>query len=834
MKSSAKASLANSQLLPLLDDGDYVLFVGAGVGVEAGLKPWSASLKGLAAHIVAKDPTYAAVMEEEIAQGRLLKAAELYYMANITEQDRIEGLQAVFGLAPKITPRLRALIKQPYRAIVSTNYDRSLLLAATQERIDLTAFTESPEDIASARVSRSRFLMRLHGRIEVPASLVLTTSHYARLKDTVEYQYFVQSLVSDARLVFFGFSFADPHLTAVLGALRSATRGQMKHKSFALLSGLPDQQLLDLLNGLNIEPVYYSSANNHAEAWDALTRTRARSAASVENYSEARLRQTLAAVLTHLRIQRHTDLRASVLNGAVIASIEGSGGGPLELVLERLMRDLGLPPSEANTLKTSLASLAQSGKLLLDGDRVSVTDSGREIAGSQDLDRIVRGVLARAAARYGISIDGRFDYGAPLREVFLRILVSDGMLLAYSLIRHASHETARLEELTSQAIQALELGHRRRILPLRDAIINLLDRPEPDEEIALDELAAVSFVLCTALTDPALPTLAEKVANQTLFLDASILLPWISAGNPSEKFYAAIIESIGKPSVAEFYLNELVSHRNLALREFQEAGLHDPDRLHRFLRFYSLNSVNAYIAGYGGRLQPGVSLRFEDYLAEVAPFRNEGEAKDFLHKKGIAVHTISKSKGNVDLIITLINDKLRELGRPRNPTRVRHDGQMIGYLLSRPQSSRPFFVTADKRLFNVVADSPYRAVLSNVLFPHQAFSLAQFTGRARGVVRGLARTAFSIGRDASRQMREFYIDRVLAEYEPALLDDVPTIVESILNEADSANNSLRHALEDEDVDNAVWRARQFAQLDQFESLFHEKILAAKRRRGIAD
>ncbi len=163
-------SNARRQLEQLLDEGGYVLFTGAGASVEAGLKPWGPSLNDLAAYVEGKDPSYAAAMRAEIARWKYLQAAELFYMAEMTSEDRASFLTAVFGREPVVTSRLCGLIRQPFRAVVTTNYDRALILAAAKEKIDLVQFSEAADDIAAARVCRSRFVLRLHGRIEVPNS----------------------------------------------------------------------------------------------------------------------------------------------------------------------------------------------------------------------------------------------------------------------------------------------------------------------------------------------------------------------------------------------------------------------------------------------------------------------------------------------------------------------------------------------------------------------------------------------------------------------------------------------------------------------------------------
>jgi len=815
----------------LLDAGGFVLFLGAGVGVEAGLWHWRTSLERLAQAVEVVSPAYATVMREEVQRGRFLPAAEQFFLSPLSDEARFKTIESVFGAATRTTARLRALAHQRYRAIVTTNYDRSLIEAATREQIDLVQFAETPDDIASARISQSRFLLRLHGRVEVPSSVVLSSSQYQTMAKRAEFEFFVQTLVTDAQLVFFGFSFDDPYLIAVLESVRAATRGRIAHQSYALLPGAPTARLHELLDALNITVVVYSPENGHEEGWKIVAKYRTGAPSKLQEYfGEARLRQTLASVLTHLRLQQQDDLRTAVLSSAVVAAVERLGAGQPEALAAAVRQELALPVSEQAGIRALLARLVDAGHLRSDGTNI-VFVPREDRAEDGDLRRLIRGVLARAEARYGKTPSSKFDYTSALNEVFLRILIADGMLLAHSLVRKGALEIARVEQLVSTAIGGMELRQRTFIEPLQDAIISLLTRPEADEEAALDEAAAVAFVFCLTLADPTLPATAQAIASQQVFLDASVLLPWLCVGHPSAGFYGTIVESLGTPAVATGYLNEIVSHRDLAIREFTDAGLDLPGRLESFVRFHGLGNINTFVGGLAGQVAARPSLRFVEYLDTIAPFDDEPGAADFLRKKGIRITDLGQPGANVPMMAGMISDKLAELGKPRNSVRIDHDAKMLAYLWQTPEQRRPYFVTADRRLMSAIADSPYRAVCSKLIFPHQAFTISQFTGRARGVVRGLARSVFSMRQDASRQLREFYIDRVLGEYEPALVSAIPNIIEAISTEAAKAQTRSASSEESMQEDTSE-RVRKFRQLDQFENLFHERMIAEKRARGL--
>ena len=813
-------------LSSLLDAGGYVLFAGAGVSVEAGLPSWKTALYELADALTPHSSARASVMREEIGQNRLLHAAEEFYLALMTPEDRAGILREVFGKPVRVTQRLRKLVKQPFHSVITTNYDQALIEANNMESGKLLQFTEF--DLPDARVSRERYILRIHGRIEVPSSIVLSREHYQVMLQNKQYKHFVQTLITDASVIFFGFSFADSYFRTILEQIREATNGRMKKKSFALLAGSPEPALQDLLITLNVVPVSYNPENNHEEAWDLITRERIVSQ-STDHYSESRLRQHLASILTHLRLQRQSDLYTAVLSAATEVSIEHNGGGTVSEVVEAVRLDLALSSAASDAIRNVIADLIASKRLRIEDGQIVLEKISLSVeeTPAKNLDRLVSGVLARAQTRYGRSLDKHFDYTPHIREVFLRILVADGMLLAHSLIRRTRREVEQVDSLVERSVAALETSNRHRIEPLREAIKAILTRPEIDEEEALDELASIAFVMCLTLTDPGVPAIGEKIAQHSVFLDASVVLPWISQGHPSQAFYAAIVENVGSPAIADFYVNEIVAHRSLAIREFEEMELHKESNLRRFSLFFGLSHVNTFIAGYGGYYRNKSEISFEKYLEDTAPFESEKEAIVYLKRRGIRVHTLQVEQANLPHMRSLLRDKLKELNRGRNPIPIEHDAKMIGYLSEKKIAARPYFITADRSLVAAFGESSYAQVVEHIVFPHQAFAIAQTKSKSRGAVRGLARTVFGMGRDVVQEMKEFYIDRVLDEYEPAMIEAIPTMIEEIVSQGNYLLTDNTFGMDSEET--IISKKSLFTKLDQFEAKFHETMLKEKEK-----
>ncbi len=69
----------------LLETGEFVLFLGAGVGIEAGLADWKSSLFQIADQVKPLQPMYSELIRAEAEAARFLQAAELLYLAPLTD-----------------------------------------------------------------------------------------------------------------------------------------------------------------------------------------------------------------------------------------------------------------------------------------------------------------------------------------------------------------------------------------------------------------------------------------------------------------------------------------------------------------------------------------------------------------------------------------------------------------------------------------------------------------------------------------------------------------------------------------------------------------------------
>lgn len=225
-------------LLQLVSSAQALLLVGAGSSARLGYPTWPAlltDLEELARECDASFPgndhgldplRYADLIKSHIQKHRGLAPYEA-------------RLQKLYGPGKLPCDDLhRALVRLPFKGILTTNYDKVLEAALAQVEPDC-AYDNSLVISANAARMASEFLLsldhkryfrriaHLHGRYDYPAGLILTRSDYERAYDNVPtappgtptwswHRKILWAILATRRVVFVGFSMDDPYLGEML------------------------------------------------------------------------------------------------------------------------------------------------------------------------------------------------------------------------------------------------------------------------------------------------------------------------------------------------------------------------------------------------------------------------------------------------------------------------------------------------------------------------------------------------------------------------------------------------------------------------------------------
>ena len=160
--------------------GDAVIFVGAGVSMDAGLPNWKQFLKECcdAARGNAIDQPDVQFVENMIDGGEFLLAAEI--LQNMLRSDLPHLIRERFAsehLRPTEIHKAVASMQLPL--VITTNYDRLMELAYPQTAQTLS--WQRGEDILIFMKERKFGVVKIHGDVANQSSLVLTRTNYREL-----------------------------------------------------------------------------------------------------------------------------------------------------------------------------------------------------------------------------------------------------------------------------------------------------------------------------------------------------------------------------------------------------------------------------------------------------------------------------------------------------------------------------------------------------------------------------------------------------------------------------------------------------------------------------
>ncbi|MGH8655925.1 MAG: SIR2 family protein [Gammaproteobacteria bacterium] len=208
-------------LVNTIQSGRCVAFVGSGFSGAAGFPTWESLLRDLAARPEAenirpqieerlKDKTSHAF--DEVAQA----------LEDVLGRDAvIEQLRAKcsYAVPNPMMERRRELLKDiPFRAVLTTNYDRMLKgeipEPSTYRQLLRSVHTPWIDTLyVTAKDRKQRPLLKLHSDLDDPQTIVMTRRDYRRLLyENPNYLSFLRAYLVSHTVLYLGFSFTDAYL----------------------------------------------------------------------------------------------------------------------------------------------------------------------------------------------------------------------------------------------------------------------------------------------------------------------------------------------------------------------------------------------------------------------------------------------------------------------------------------------------------------------------------------------------------------------------------------------------------------------------------------------
>ena len=161
-----------------------------------------------------------------------------------------------------ITPSHKALVELDLALVFTTNYDDLIERAYNHKGRSLTVSATAQEFISHRHPVPARHLVKLHGTIDRPDTVVLTRDDYAKAR--VERRRIYEHLrldLEETTYIFVGFSLSDPNVNILLDDARLETGGQLP-PSYTV-QGRYDETIDDFYRSRGINVIWIGS-------WDIL------------------------------------------------------------------------------------------------------------------------------------------------------------------------------------------------------------------------------------------------------------------------------------------------------------------------------------------------------------------------------------------------------------------------------------------------------------------------------------------------------------------------------------------------------------------------------------
>lgn len=826
-----------------------ILFAGSGVSAQGGLPSWPSYLSKLAAAVGEYDPYIKFVIDKAIGDGALTDAASFYFMCReMPDSQRLLALKE-----PLLTfdwEKLAYLAKLPFQAVATTNFDRVLFTAyAKAEGVAASEVNIDDPTLSAAKFADDFFIARIHGRVEIPLSMRLSREHFAVLPSNEAYVGFLEHLFTRRQVLFLGFSFLDPAIATVLRSVRAKTEGMHGQEHWALVPKGIGAEFVAELERHSIRRIEYDPSHNHRELWAGIESfarkldAKVPAKADVRDVPFAMAKQYLANAYARSRLGRQREPLAQVMAEGVVSGMISKaqiGITEEELVIQ-VARELTLPEDVTRTLVArALVDLARDGICGLVPADAAIRYAPRSeavLAYDAAVSRLVDGVVQRYHLQEGGADTA--EVRAYLAAVVGELLLQRGWELGAAYAGRRMPEdvdlSSVLDRIDGKGIRNTEF------IKIGRALKDLLARPDDEEAILLADLGRTAFGLELLLESPHDSLFLKRALPERLYFDANVVMPAITKGHPLYELFSVTIQTLKEaagaaatgPSLRVYdgFLNEIVSHRRLAI-ESMEGGNGDGALWEeRAVGLFGTANVNVFVGAFFNFRLTDKEVSFRDFLRKYAPYENERQLGACLESLGFEV--IYENKANRLALPEILHclDKFYATKfehQKKSPTVVRHDAVQLSILnADLAEQRRSVFVSADRGIRFALESGGYGSVANSVLTHLGLTQMVELLVGRLASPRGVASLLWMspVSSDSER-IRSYLVGIALREHSVAAAMYLPDVISEIVEDAGFELDRKNLKLETESRGDRVEIGRV---LERYEKDFFKKMNAEINR-----
>ena len=742
-----------------------VLFAGAGVSVYAGHPSWETLLEQLAIHLKEYDNSAASCMNDYIKDKFFCEAADIYKlspkMINSEKYEVIERLLKGQVNSENLCP----LVSLPFTSIVTTNYDDALHNAYSKAKSSFPKTVELSNDtLKRAPYIEEFFIARIHGQFDLPNLIVISTTDFKKLLSDKCYQDFLINTFTRKSCLFIGFSFSDPAISNILSIIKSNLGELHPKKHFALI---PDsehsRQLVSALRDINVDVMLFDCSNNYESLWEGIELSS--SAIKETGFSpEINLRYPLTVInefiaTTYARIKLSSSvmpLRQIVIDGFILEIIKDDNK-EISSIISELSELLHIPLNQIEDIVLTRLSELQIRGLCKDNNGVISSTSKVSNQIHKAINILVEGIQQRLVLREGIR--GLKGINELLRKIIEQVLLFRGWDLGAYYAGAKQGEPPNIKETLKLVIQNTS-SHLDG--PLQNSIINaaydLFQNADNTESEILSNLGRVTFAIHLVLQSPCETLIKSEVLPEILYFDSNYLMPAITIGHPYQELYTRVLNRLRDTAnlsgakivfrIANSFINEIISHRKKAIREFHSYYL-DKETLKKDVELYRPENVNVFLAGYWGILHKNPHMSLEQYLQKYAPYENERQLSQYLDSIGIeSTPLIFEDEQNKELNrrikLRMTQAYYSDPKKEKIDILIQHDAKQITQLaIDINNGKRSLFVTTDSSLRKIMKSLKLTSVENSMIHNRGIIQLVDLLLGVEGDPRVMTRLYWS-------------------------------------------------------------------------------------------
>jgi len=729
-----------------------------------------------------------------------------------TDKERYTQLLSL--LKPTNPAAIDPLFKLPFTSAITTNFDRLLFDGfAANRKTAPKDYKRGDVSFKNATFAEPPFVCRVHGGIEDPTAIVLTQTKFNELEKDDYYKDVLTQAFKDRKMLMMGFSFADPAILSILQSINRSYGPLAMGSHLAIMPSDVGDEIKGLLIRLNIEALYYDHPQGD-KAHDALWALIDEVGSSIVHETKEKnvpvdfvgsqpfdaAKKYLAACYARSDLGAGIHpLREAIVEGMVSSIIQRSHpkSTPLKDIVSKIHADTNLSMEESNRLVTAALNALVNENLCLwhrrSGEQ-KVTWQGN-LEGADKLERditsLVNSALTRAFVEEGYRATADVKNG--LQKFFAQLVLQRGWDLGAAFASGRVPNALNIDQLMFSVCRTQPTTDVQRMIRVCERLIH---SPTAMDAEILGALGRASFGLELALQAPRSSLLLATTLPSRIYLDANVIMPAFVEGHTYHKVYSETISTLsraasGLSSTKVFaiyeYLNEVVSHRRLAVVQFEENKENFKEDVMREAIFSGSTNLNVFVGAYANLVHSGLDVEFDEYLQRYAPYTNEDELSTWLTaqnvyvvKRNIRVMTGMQAEASLQLQKAYAS----MIKTDKDVRLIEHDARQLSLLAADIEAGhRAVLVTADRRLREAVATSSQKKLAEYMISHVGLTQLVDLLIGSPADARSLSHLIWdSPISERSNEVRQYFIGIALQRYDEAVALEMPLLVERFVDE----------------------------------------------------